>query len=327
MNAINFMSLLNGSSHILLLLFFLLLARQNIWAWVAGGVSALIVHGFNIFTASIYAALKYTHITSVLSSAYWLVLNLLLCLYGAWVWHRNGHRFFHQPKEQYYPVSSLLKEPYSKQKYMILGAVLSVLLLISILIKQGVFNYLYIIVYTLAFILIADKKIEAWILLIISVVLLKLSMMWQLHALSHNTNNDVQMIFSALQSIKNGDIWLKLIIFVYGFIYWKSKLNKEEKIEFVPLSSLLKTGLLSLIYIIATFATPFLLTYLACMGSTGCSGIPAGLFLMLFYFVSFIIAAIILFVKKEHFKQWQLFFLANGLFGVTVFQFTLSIIR
>ncbi|MBO7555695.1 MAG: hypothetical protein J6T41_06970, partial [Neisseriaceae bacterium] len=287
MNAINFMSLLNGSSHILLLLFFLLLARQNIWAWVAGGSSAVIECGFVIFTA-----FKYPNMASTsLSGIYGLMINLSLCLYDAWVWHQNGHRFFHQPKEQYYPVSSLLKEPYSKQKYMILGAVLSVLLLISILIKQGVFNYLYIIVYTLAFILIADKKIEAWILLIISVVLLKLSMMWQLHALSHNTSDSIKMLSVLLQNIKNGDIWLKLIIFVYGFIYWKSKLNKEEKIEFVPLSSLLKTGLLSLIYIIATFATPFLLTYLACMGSTGCSGIPAGLFLMLFYFVSFIIAA------------------------------------
>ena len=118
---------------------------------------------------------------------------------------------------------------------------------------------------------------------------------------------------------------MKLIIFIYGFIYWKSKLNKEEEIEFVPLSSLLKTGLLSLIYIIATFATPFLLTYLACMGSTGCSGIPAGLFLMLFYFVALIIATIVLFVKKEHFKQWQLFFLSNGLFGIVVLQLVLGI--
>ena len=318
MNAINFMSLLDGISHILLLLFFLLLARQNIWAWVAGGLSAVMGHG-----SSIFFALKYSHITS--SAYYWLILNLLLCLYGAWVWHRNGHIFFHQPKEQYYSVSSLLKEQYSKQKYMILGAVLSILLFISILMKQGIFNYLYIIVYALAFILIADKKIEAWILLIISVVLLKLSMMWQLHALSHNTSDSIKMLSVLLQNIKNGDIWLKLIIFIYGFIYWKSKLNKEEEIEFVPLSSLLKTGLLSLIYIIATFATPFLLTYLACMGSTGCSGIPAGLFLMLFYFVALIIATIVLFVKKEHFKQWQLFFLSNGLFGIVVLQLVLGI--
>ena len=319
MNTINFMSLLNGGSQIFLLLFFLLLARQNIWAWVAGGLSALMGHG-----SSILIALKYSNITSVSSSAYyWLIVYLLLCLYGAWVWYQNGHRFFHQPKEQYYPISSLLKEPYSKQKYMVLGIVLSVLLLISILTKQGIFSYLYIIVYSLAFVLIADKKVEAWILLIISVVLLKLSIMWQLNALSHNTGDAVK-ILSALQSIKNGEVWSKLIIFIYGFIYWKSKLNKEEEIEYTPLFSLLKTGLLSLIYIVLAFVTPFLLTYLACMGSTGCSGIPAGLFLMLFYFVALIIAAIILFVKKEHFKQWQLFFVANGLFGITVLQLILG---
>ena len=43
--------------------------------------------------------------------------------------------------------------------------------------------------------------------------------------------------------------------------------------------------------------------------------------------VSFVVAAILLLKKKEHFKQWQLFFLVNGLFGVSVLQLIYTLFR
>ena len=276
MDIINFMLVLSNNSYIMLFLFFLLLIRQNIWAWVFGGLYAMLGHGSVIFIA-----LKYQHETSV--PIYWLVVGLSLCLYGAWVWHKNGHRFFHQQRS--YSVSSLIKEPYSKQKSLILVAVLGVLSLSSVFILQGFVSSLHIFIYALALILMADKKVEAWILLIIGAVFI----LPQLHQLSSIANDSVQMLFS-LKLSQGIEILPRLIILFYGFIYWIEKLGKNEEIKHIPLSSLLKIALLSLIYIVATCVAPFLLTYIVCMGGTGCSGVPAGLFLMAFCIVSLIIA-------------------------------------
>ncbi|MBR6877519.1 MAG: hypothetical protein IKN18_05520 [Neisseriaceae bacterium] len=275
-----------------------------------GGLSAIMSHSASIFIISQYS--RNTSFISTASDIYWLVLKLLLCLYGAWVWHQNGHHFFHQPTKKRYHVSSLLQEPYSTQKYIILGSVLSVLLLISVLMKQGIFHHLYTIIYVFTFILLADKKIEAWIFLIIGAILLQLSTIYQMHTLS---------------TVAQSGIWSKLLILIYGFIYWKSKRNKKETLQLIPLSSLLKTVFLSCIYIIATVAVPLLLTVWACRNSTGCSGIPAGIFIGFIYLVSFVVAAILLLKKKEHFKQWQLFFLVNGLFGVSVLQLIYTLFR
>lgn len=305
-----FISLLSSSSSILLVLFFLLTARQNIWAWVIGGLYVFANH-------SIMLSSRIMPVSS--STIYMIVVNLLLFLYGAFIWHKNGHRFFNQPKQQYFAISSLLKQPYSTQKYISLLIFLIVLLSVSILLKRIVFAHFTILIYALAIIFIADKKIEGWILLMINEILPVLHN----SILLHKSINLSYFMFYPFNT--SSIIIFKLLLLIYGFIYWKSKLNKEEEIQLIPLSSLFKTGLLSVIYIVVAFVTPFLLTYLVCMGGTGCSGIPAGLFLGFFYILSFIIAAIILLVKKEHFKQWQLFFLANGLLGISVLQLISSI--
>lgn len=321
----NWLALLNNGSLIILLLFFLLLTRQNIWAWVMGGLSAIMSHSASILIVSQYS--RNTSFISTASDIYWLVLKSLLCLYGAWIWHQNGHHFFHQPTKKRYHVSSLFQEPYSTQKYIILGSVLSVLLLISVLMKQSIFHHLYTIIYVFTFILLADKKIEAWIFLIIGAILLQLSTIYQMHTLSHHTNDVVKTVSTLQSTVAQSGIWSKLLILIYGFIYWKSKHNKKEALQLIPLSSLLKTVFLSCIYIIATVAVPLLLTVWACRNSTGCSGIPAGIFIGFIYLVSFVVAAILLLKKKEHFKQWQLFFLVNGLFGVSVLQLIYTLFR
>ncbi|MBQ5459783.1 MAG: hypothetical protein IIT59_04635, partial [Rhodocyclaceae bacterium] len=152
-------------------------------------------------------------------------------------------------------------------------------------------------IYVFSLALLANKKIEGWILLALTEVISTLSL------------SDLYFILPHV---------LKLTVFVYGFLCWKAKLDKGEEIEAAALSSLIKTGVLSLMYIALAFAAPFVVTYFVCRGGGGCSGIPAGFFVFGFPVVSLVIAAVILFVKKEHFRQWQLFFIANGLFGLEV---------
>lgn len=281
-------SFLGSSLIILNLLFFLLAARQNVWAWVAGGLYAAASCGMTLSLSSpaaqIFAA----------SRIFQLIVELLLFAYGAFLWHKNGHRFFNQPAGKYFPVSSLLKQYFSVREQV----VLSVILLTAILLLSRSTAYASFAINVFSLALIAHKKIEGWILLALTMALSALSL------------PDLHFVLPHI---------LKLTVFVYGFLCWKSKLDKKEEIEAAALSSLFKTGALSLLYIALAIAAPFVVTYFVCKGGgSGCSGIPAGFFLFGFPMVSLVIAAVILFVKKEHFRQWQLFFIANGLFGLEV---------
>ena len=164
--------------------------------------------------------------------------------------------------------------------------------------------------------LIADKKIECWILLIIAELLKLYGFHETLMPIIQYHYNPV-MIYQA-----------KILLLIYGFIYWKWKSELyNEKIKVIPLSLLLKTCVFSLIYTVVYFAILCFLVYI--MGiesdSSYSAKITISLFLGLFYFAFLIISAIILFVQRENFKQWQLFFIANGLFGFFVSQIILSI--
>lgn len=65
-------------------------------------------------------------------------------------------------------------------------------------------------------------------------------------------------------------------------------------------------------YVIAGFVVP-IVPILLCMES--CRNLSILPFLKVFYFASFIIAILIVFFKNPPFKQWQIFFIANGLFA------------
>ena len=279
---------LGSSLPILNLLFFLLAARQNVWAWVAGGLYAAASFGMTLSlsspTAQVFDA----------SRIFQLIVELLLFAYGAFLWHKNGHRFFNQPAGKYFPVSSLLKQYFSVREQLVLSGILLVAIL---LLSRSGFSYLNFAIYAISLVLLAHKKIEGWILRVLTMALSALSL------------PDLHYILPHI---------LKLTVFVYGFLCWKAKLGKKEEIERAALSSLIKTGALSLLYIALAIAAPFVVTYFVCRGGSGCSGIPAGFFVFGFPMVSLVIAAVILFVKKEHFRQWQLFFIANGLFGLEV---------
>lgn len=288
-----FVVLFGGVSTVASLLFFLLAARQNIWSWAVGGFYAVVSGGIMLMPS------RFMPVSA--STIYWATVHLLLFVYGALVWHKNGHRFFNQPTGKCYPVSSLFKQSYSMRKYVFLFLLAASFPLIALLAGGGVFSHLRIVIVALSLVLIADKKVEGWILLVIGWI--------PFEQFAENLPHSVMLIAAFIP---------KFAALVYGFVCWKSKLDKDEWIEPVSLKLMLKTGLLSVLYIVIAFVFPFVVTYLVCKGGSGCSGIPAGLFLGFFYFASSIIATIILVVKKEYFKQWQLFFLANGLFGVEV---------
>lgn len=96
----------------------------------------------------------------------------------------------------------------------------------------------------------------------------------------------------------------------------------------MQLLPILKTGLLFFIYIITPPVLVYWITYLSCK-SGGCSGIPAALFLLFLWGISFIISIIILIAKsrkKTKMKQWQLFFIANGFFAFPFLTFLVSLI-
>lgn len=97
----------------------------------------------------------------------------------------------------------------------------------------------------------------------------------------------------------------------------------------MQLLPILKTGLLSFIYIIIPPVLAYWITYLACTKG-GCSGIPAALFLLFLWGISFIISVIILIVKsnkKTTIKQWQLFFIVNGFIACPFFIFLVSLMK
>ena len=294
------MTLFHNTSPILFALFLLLTVRQNIWAWVVG---------------ILYAVANYSYVFLVrpafIFSSYLVVVNLLLFVYGAWVWYQNGHRFFHQPAKQYYPITSLFKQPYSKQKLIFLFVVLSILLIVSVLLKLTTLVHFHIfafvIIYAIGFILLVDKKIEGWIVLLVNEIL----------AFAFRNSGVNISSFWSLFNVNNFTI-IKLIIFIYGFVYWKSKFEQQEEIKLMPFVSVFKTGFLSLIYISTTMAVLFLVNYLSCMNSTDCSSVSAVSFIVFLFAMSFIMAMFILLIIKEHFKQLELFFLANGLFGMMI---------
>lgn len=291
---------LGGALSTLNLLFFLLAARQNVWAWVAGGLCVAVSCSFMLLSpaAQIFAA----------SRIFQLIVELLLFAYGAFLWHKNGHRFFNQPAAKCFPVSSLLKQYFAVREQVVLAAILLAAIL---LLSRSSFSYLNLVIYAISLALITHKKVEGWALLAISEVLRCVEAIAVLQSI------DLYII---------GSYSLKVAVFVYGFVYWKSKLDKKEEIEAASLSSMAMTGVLSLVYIAAAFIVPFALAYVltsyVCKGGGGCSGIPAGLFMdffvRIFPLLALVVAIIILFVKKERFRQWQLFFLANGLFGMEV---------
>lgn len=66
----------------------------------------------------------------------------------------------------------------------------------------------------------------------------------------------------------------------------------------MQLLPILKTGLLFFIYIITPPVLVYWITYLSCK-SGGCSGIPAALFLLFLWGISFIISIIILIAKSR----------------------------
>lgn len=290
---------LGGALSTLNLLFFLLAARQNVWAWVAGGLCVAVSCSFMLLSPAAQVSA---------SRIFKLIVESLLFAYGAFLWHKNGHCFFNQPAARCFSVSSLLKQYFAVREQVILSVILLAAIL---LLSRSSFSYLNLVIYAISLALIAHKKVEGWALLAISEVLRCAEAIAVLQSI------DLYII---------GSCSLKAAVFVYGFVYWKSKLDKKEEIEAASLSSMVKTGVLSLVYIAAAFIVPFALAYVltsyVCKGGGGCSGIPAGLFMdffvRIFPLLALVVAIIILFVKKERFRQWQLFFLANGLFGMEV---------
>ena len=89
----------------------------------------------------------------------------------------------------------------------------------------------------------------------------------------------------------------------------------------MKLLSILKTGFLSLVYAVIPPAVALLVTDYFCKRGN-CSGVPAFVFLYLLWSFSFVISIVILIVKykeKTKMKQWQLFFIANGLIAFPLF--------
>ncbi|MBR2252668.1 MAG: nicotinamide mononucleotide transporter [Neisseriaceae bacterium] len=301
----SYMSLTSNISPILFLLFCIFATRQNIWAWVLGLLYVLTQY---------YYAFSQQYLFSSFSLI--IILIIVAHLYGAWSWYQNGQRFFNQSSSQNYSASSVLNQPYSIQKNIILLVLFFVLFLIEFLSKKNIAIALSFLIYALSIVLIADKKIECWILLIIAELLKLYGFHETLMPIIQYHYNPV-MIYQA-----------KILLLIYGFIYWKWKSELyNEKIKVIPLSLLLKTCVFSLIYTVVYFAILCFLVYI--MGiesdSSYSAKITISLFLGLFYFAFLIISAIILFVQRENFKQWQLFFIANGLFGFFVSQIILSI--
>ncbi|MBQ9260419.1 MAG: nicotinamide mononucleotide transporter [Neisseriaceae bacterium] len=301
----SYMSLTSNISPILFLLFCIFATRQNIWAWVLGLLYVLTQY---------YYAFSQQYLFSSFSLI--IILIIVAHLYGVWSWYQNGQRFFNQSSSQNYSASSVLNQPYSIQKNIILLVLFFVLFLIEFLSKRNIAIALSFLIYALSIVLIADKKIEGWILLIIAELLKLYGFHETLMPIIQYHYNPV-MIYQA-----------KILLLIYCFMYWKWKSELyNEKIKVIPLSLLLKTCVFSLIYTVVYFAILCFLVYI--MGIESDSSYSAKItispFLGLFYFVFLIISGIILFVQREHFKQWQLFFIANGLFGFFVSQIILSI--
>lgn len=300
-----YMPLTSSISPILFLLFCIFATRQNIWAWVLGLLYVLTEY-------------HYAFSQHYLFSSFSLIITLIIVahLYGAWSWYKNGQRFLNQSSSQDYSADFLLTHYYSIKKNIILLILFCFLFLIEFLSKKNIAIALSFLIYALSIVLISDKKIEGWILLIICELL-------NLYGFHENLMPIIQYRYSPVMIYQ-----AKILLLIYGFVYWKWKSELyKEKIKVISLSSLLKTSAFSLIYAVIAFSILFILIYMIGVedDSSYSAKITISSFLGLFYFASLIVTAITLFVQKEHFKQWQLFFIANGLFGFSVSQIILSI--
>ena len=301
----HYLSLFNNISSVSFLLFCIFATRQNIWAWVLGL--------FYVLTQYYYAFSEHYLLSSF---SIIIALTIIAHLYGLLSWYKNGQSFLNQSSSQDFSVTFLLNQPYSLQKNIILLILFCVLFLMEFLFKRNMAIALSFLTYALSIMLIADKKIEGWILLIISELL-------NLYGFYENFIPIIQYRYNPVMIYQ-----VKILLLIYGFIYWKWKSELyNEKIKVIPLSLLLKTGVFSLIYTVVAFAILcFLIDVIAIESDASYSAkITISSFLGLFYLASLIVTAIIFLLQRENFKQWQLFFIANGLFGFFVSQMLLSI--
>lgn len=301
----HYLSLFNNISSVSFLLFCIFATRQNIWAWVLGL--------FYVLTQYYYAFSEHYLLSSF---SIIIALTIIAHLYGLLSWYKNGQSFLNQSSSQDFSVTSLLNQPYSLQKNIILLILFCVLFLMEFLFKRNMAIALSFLTYALSIVLIADKKIEGWILLIISELLKLYGFYEDIIPIIQYRYNPV-MIYQA-----------KTLLLIYGFIYWKWKSELyNEKIKVIPLSLLLKTVVFSLIYTVVTFVILcFLIDVIGVESDASYSAkITISSFLGLFYLASLIVTAIIFLLQRENFKQWQLFFIANGLFGFFVSQMLLGI--